>query len=110
NWKMYYTMVPTSPMGAMQGAVSYSWTMLTNIKRDPFEIAGGLDDIKTGMMMGGAIAAPVTAYQYDWGMLPLGQLLWQNELQSYREFPPLQASEAYNLAAAIPALQAATAG
>jgi len=29
-----------------------------NIKRDPFEIAGGLDDIKTMTGMGGALAAP----------------------------------------------------
>ena len=43
NWKMYYTMVP-DPLGAMKGPTSYHWTMVDNIKRDPFEIAGGLDD------------------------------------------------------------------
>ncbi len=97
NWKMYYTMVPTSPTGAMKGAVSYSWTMVNNIKRDPFEIAGGLDDIKTVNAVGGALAGPVTAYIYDWNMLPLGQVLWTKELESYKEFPPLQAPESYNL-------------
>jgi hypothetical protein len=30
-------------------------------------------------------------------MLPLGQALWLNELESYTEFPRLQAPEAYNL-------------
>ena len=30
-------------------------------------------------------------------MLPIGQLLWQKELASYREFPPLQPAETYNL-------------
>jgi arylsulfatase len=30
-------------------------------------------------------------------MLPIGQLLWMKELGSYREFPPLQAPETYNL-------------
>jgi arylsulfatase len=30
-------------------------------------------------------------------MLPLGQLLWLKELETYKEFPPLQAPEAYNL-------------
>jgi arylsulfatase len=30
-------------------------------------------------------------------MLPVGQLLWLKELESYREFPPLQAPETYNL-------------
>ena len=29
-------------------------------------------------------------------MLPLGQALWLNELESYKDFPPLQAPEAYN--------------
>jgi hypothetical protein len=38
----------------------------------------------------GALAAPVTAYIYDWNMLPTGQLLWEKELMSYKKFPPLQ--------------------
>jgi arylsulfatase len=97
NWKMYYTMVPTNPTGAMQGPISYSWTMVDNIKRDPFEIAGGLDDPKSITGYGGALASPSTAYIYDWNMLPVGQLLWMKELMSYKEFPPLQAAETYNL-------------
>jgi arylsulfatase A-like enzyme len=106
NWKMYYVMVPTSPSGAMAGPVSYSWTLVDNIKRDPFEIAGGLDDIKTMTGMGGALAAPVTAYIYDWNMLPLGQLLWLKELETYKAFPPLQAPEAYNLDGIIAEMKA----
>ena len=97
NWKMYYTMTPTSPSGAMQGKITYSWTMIDNIMRDPFEISGGLDDPKSIMGLAGAIAAPVTAYLYDWNMLPLGQLLWEKELMSYQKYPPLQAPETYNL-------------
>ena len=103
---MYYVMVPTSPSGAMAGPVSYSWTLVDNIKRDPFEIAGGLDDIKTMTGMGGALAAPVTAYIYDWNMLPLGQLLWLKELETYKAFPPLQAPEAYNLDGIIAEMKA----
>jgi arylsulfatase len=94
---MYYTMTGTDPTGAMMGKTTYSWTMVDNIKRDPFEIAGGLDDLKSAMSFGGAIASPSTAYLYDWNMLPLGQLLWEKELLSYKEFPPLQAPETYNL-------------
>ena len=97
NWKMYYTMTPTSPSGAMQGKITYGWTMIDNIMRDPFEITGGLDDPKSFMGLGGAIAAPVTAYLYDWNMLPLGQLLWEKELMTYQKYPPLQAPETYNL-------------
>ena len=34
---------------------------------------------------------------YDWNMLPIGQQLWEKELELYKEFPPLQAPETYNL-------------
>ena len=37
------------------------------------------------------------AYIYNWNMLPIGQLLWEKELLSYKEFPPMQAPETYNL-------------
>ena len=87
NWKMYYTMVPTTPTGAMSGAVSYHWTMVDNIKRDPFEIAGGLDDWKSTMGFGGALASPSTAYLYDWNMLPIGQQLWTKELEFVQDIP-----------------------
>lgn len=30
-------------------------------------------------------------------MLPIGQQLWEKELHSYKEFPPRQAPETYNL-------------
>ena len=39
-------------------------------------------------------------------MLPIGQLLWEKELLSYREFPPLQAPETYNLDGILKAIQA----
>jgi len=107
NWKMYYTMTGTSPTSAMLGKTTYGWTMVDNIRRDPFEINGGLDDVKTGMGFGGAIASPSTAYLYDWNMLPLGQLLWMKELMSYKKFPPLQAPETYNLDGILAEMRAA---
>ena len=39
---------------------------------------------------GGALASPFSAYLYDWNLLPIGQILWEKELMSYKEFPPLQ--------------------
>ena len=30
-------------------------------------------------------------------MLPIGQALWMKELESYREFPPMQDPASYNL-------------
>ena len=52
NWKMYYTMSSTNPLGAMGSKETYGWTQVDNIKRDPFEIAGGLDDPKSAMAIG----------------------------------------------------------
>ena len=44
---------------------------------------------------------------YDWNMLPIGQLLWEKELMSYKEFPPLQAPESYNLDGILKQIQEA---
>jgi arylsulfatase len=96
NWKMYYVMVPDTATGGLFGATSYHWTQLTNIKRDPFETTvGGASKSLIGY--GGGLDMPGNAYIYNWNMLPLGQLLWEKELMSYKEFPPMQAPAAYNL-------------
>ena len=34
---------------------------------------------------------------YDWNLLPIGQLLWLKELETYRTFPSLQTPASYNL-------------
>ena len=34
---------------------------------------------------------------YDWNLLPIGQMLWLKELESYKEFPPIQDPASYNL-------------
>ena len=107
NWKMYYTMVGTGPVAAMAGPQSYAWTMVANLKRDPFEQAAGLDDVKSFAAFSGSLGSPSTAYVYDWNMLPIGQLLWMKELMSYKEFPPLQAPETYNLDGIIAEMQQA---
>ena len=96
NWKMYYTMMGSTSLASLGAATTFKWTQMDNIARDPFENAVG-DIEKTAMGAGGAIAAPMTAYQYDWNLLPIGQLLWLKELESYTKFPPLQAPESYNL-------------
>ena len=96
NWKFYYTMVGTCPTCGLTGATTYGWTQMTNLKRDPFEIAVG-EDSKTILGLGGALAAPSTAYIYDWNMLPIGQQLWLRELLTYVDFPPMQDPASYNL-------------
>ena len=57
----------------------------------------GASEKKASFWFGGALAGPVTAYIYDWNMLPIGQMLWLKELESYKEFPPLQDPASYNL-------------
>jgi arylsulfatase len=75
NWKIYFTMVGQSPESFIAGALPYHWAQVANIKRDPF----------------------ATAYVYDWNMLPIGQALWLKELETYKEFPPMQDPASYNL-------------
>jgi arylsulfatase A-like enzyme len=96
NWKMYFAMVSDSPAGFITGVVPYHWTQVVNVKRDPFETSIGQQE-KTLMGVGGALAGPVTAYQYDWNLLPMGQALWLQELETYINFPPLQNPASYNL-------------
>jgi arylsulfatase len=96
NWKMYFAMVSDDPAGFITGVVPYSWTQVVNIKRDPFETSVG-QQLKTLFGTGGALAGPVTAYVYDWNMLPIGQALWLKHLQTYIDFPPLQDPASYNL-------------
>jgi arylsulfatase A-like enzyme len=97
NWKMYYSMAPGGASGWFLPLVNYHWTLVGNVKRDPFEQTISFGDSKSAMALGGSLASPSTAYLYDWNMLPIGQLLWTKELESFREFPPLQAPETYNL-------------
>ena len=100
NWKMYYTMSQPGPAGWIMPLVPFHFTLVQNIKRDPFEQAVGLDQ-KSAMSLGGALAAPMTAFQYDWNMLPIGQQLWLKHLESYLPYPPLQEAASYNLSQII---------
>jgi arylsulfatase len=96
NWKLYFAMVSDSPQGFISGVLPYHWAQVVNIKRDPFETSIG-DQIKTLTGEGGALAGPVTAYVYDWNLLPIGQALWLKELESYIPYPPMQDPATYNL-------------
>jgi arylsulfatase A-like enzyme len=96
NWKMYYTMSQPGPAGWLMPLVPFHMTLVQNIKRDPFEQAVGIDQ-KSAMSLGGAMGAPMTAWQYDFNILPMGQQLWLDHLETYNKYPPLQAPESYNL-------------
>jgi arylsulfatase A-like enzyme len=96
NWKMYYTMSQPGPAGWILPLTPFHFTLVQNIKRDPFEQAVGVE-LKSAMSLGGALGGPVTAFQYDWNMLPIGQQLWLKHLETFEKFPPLQPAESYNL-------------
>jgi arylsulfatase A-like enzyme len=96
NWKIYFSMVSSNPAGFIAGPLPYHWAQVNNIKRDPFETSTG-DEQKTLFGMAGALAGPMTAYVYDWNMLPIGQALWMKELESYIAYPPMQDPASYNL-------------
>jgi arylsulfatase len=96
NWKFYYTMMGSTGVSALDAPVTYHWTQLQNIMRDPFENNVGAEQ-KGAFSVAGALASPSTAYIYDWNLLPIGQLLWEKELMSYVDYPPLQLAASYNL-------------
>jgi arylsulfatase A-like enzyme len=96
NWKMYFNVTQPGATGWFLPLVELHWTAVQNIKRDPFEQAVGLDQ-KSAQSIGGALAAPSTAYAYDWNMLPIGQRLWLDWFETLRAFPPMQSPASYNL-------------
>jgi arylsulfatase len=100
NWKMYYTMSQPGATGWIMPLIPFHFTLVQNIKRDPFEQNVGID-LKSATALGGALAAPMTAFLYDWNMLPIGQQLWLKHLESYIKYPPLQEAASYNLSQVI---------
>src|SRR5215831_6202834 len=96
NWKMIFSIAPETAFGFVEGVQHQYMATVVNLKRDPFETGVGTWQ-KAPLYYGGSLAGPVTGYIYDWNMLPLGQLLWLKELESYKQFPPLQPPESWNL-------------
>ena len=97
NWKMYFAIAPETATGFLSPGVQTQFAAgMVNLKRDPFEMGMG-EWKKSSFWFGGALAGPVTAYIYDWNLLPIGQNLWLKELESYKKFPPLQDPASYNL-------------
>jgi hypothetical protein len=108
NWKMYYTLSQPGPAGWIMPLIPFHFTLVQNIKRDPFEQAVGIDQ-KSALSLGGAIAAPMTAFLYDWNLLPIGQQLWLRWFETLKDFPPMQAPASYNLTQVMEQLKAESA-
>ena len=79
-------------MTAIRPKPGFNWIMVA---------WGGPDEPRTASCRRSLVwrrdASPSTAYVYDWNTLPLGQQLWLRELETYINFPPLQAPSSYNL-------------
>jgi hypothetical protein len=90
NWKMYFAIAPETATGFISPGVQTQFAAgMVNLKRDPFETSMG-DEKKANFWFGGALGGPVTAYIYDWNLLPIGQQLWLKELETYKKFPPFR--------------------
>src|SRR5216110_29598 len=97
NWKMYFAIAPETATGFISPGVQTEFAAgVVNLKRDPFETSWG-DEKKANFWFSGALAGPVTAYIYDWNLLPIGQVLWLKELETYQKYPPMQDPASYNL-------------
>jgi arylsulfatase len=96
NWKMYYTMSQSDATGWIMPLTAFHFTLVQNIKRDPFEKAVGVSQ-DSALSMGGALASPSTAFLYDWNLLPIGQQLWMQWFETLKAFPPMQKPASYNL-------------
>ncbi len=97
NWKIYFAMASEANTGGLMGVHTFHWPLVANIRRDPFEGSVGFQP-STLLGQGGALGAPATAYIYDWNIIPVGQALWLQELESYGPYPALQAPASYSLA------------
>jgi arylsulfatase A-like enzyme len=97
NWKIYFAMASEAATGGLMGVHTFHWPLVANIKRDPFEGSVGFEP-KTLLGQGGALTGPMTAYIYDWNIIPIGQALWLQELESYGPYPALQSPASYSLA------------
>ena len=100
NWKMYYTMSHRGrPAGSCRSFRSTSrWSRTSSAIPSS---SGRLSTRSRRWSLGGALASPMTAFLYDWNMLPIGQQLWLKHLESYIAFPPLQEAATYNLTQVI---------
>jgi arylsulfatase A-like enzyme len=98
NWKLYFAIAPESSLGFnVPGVQTQFMASIVNLKRDPFETTAGEWNKAAPFAYAGALAGPVTAWVYNWNILPIGQQLWLKELETYKEFPPLQDPASWNL-------------
>ena len=87
NWKMYFAMVSDDPAGFIAGVHALLTGPRSSTSSAIRSRPRSASRSRRSLGMGGALAAPVTAYVYDWNMLPIGQALWLKELETYIDVP-----------------------
>ena len=99
NWKMYFAIAPETATGFVDPGVAdpVRWARHGQPQAGSIRDVDGVTRKRRLSGSGGALAGPVTAYIYDWNMLPIGQALWLKELETYKTFPPMQDPASYNL-------------
>ena len=87
NWKMYFTMSQPGPAGFILPLVPFHFTLVVNIKRDPFEQAVGIDHTRRAMSIGGALGGPFTAFTTTGTCCRSARQLWLKDLLTFEQFP-----------------------
>ena len=88
NWKIYFTMVSDDPAGLHCRRAALSLDPGRQHQARSVRDLGRHRQQKTLYGLWAArSAAPVTAYIYDWNMLPIGQALWLKELEILQGVP-----------------------
>ena len=86
NWKMYFTMSQPGPAGWIMPLDPVPLHPGSNIKRDPFEQAVGIDQ-KTAMSLGGALGGPVTPSSTTGTCCPSASSCGCEDLRVIQEVP-----------------------
>ena len=97
NWKMYYNMSQPGADGWILPLVPFHFTLVDNIKRDPFEQAVGhrpeVGHEHRRRTRGTGDRLPCTTGT----CCRIGQQLWLEWFETLKEFPPMQKPASYNL-------------
>ena len=88
--------------------IPYQWAQVDNIKRDPFETSVG-DRPKTTVRHGRRARRTGDRLRLRLEHAAHRPSLWLKELETYREFPPMQDPASYNLDQVMDQLKKATA-
>ena len=86
NWKMYYTMSQPGASRLGPATCSVPLHLGSEYQARPLRAGCRRRAKRLSAGIGGALAA-VTAFLYDWNMLPIGQQLWEKELLFIQRVP-----------------------